>query len=109
MLNHFSTGDVDYLPVNRLLNFLPGEPTGSQRCFLITILDDGLVEQPETFMLSLRVGDNTAIKTVTILDGKVHEYSKSKTCIKIIITKGCRNGRGTIRCRYSSIQAKWGS
>ena len=73
----YTTGGVDYVPVEEVVTFSIGSLTGETQCFNVTVFDDGISEPPETFSLSLSsteaVDPNRDLLTVTIQDPSMYE------------------------------------
>ena len=68
---------MDYVSVFEALTFQAGEPSGSERCFTVGILEDSVVESPESFQLLLVLNETfrgSGDKNITILDSKI-DYS----------------------------------
>lgn len=67
---------MDYVSVSfEVLSFQAGEPTGSQRCFTVGILEDNVIESPESFQLILIINETfrgSGNKIITILDSKMN-------------------------------------
>ena len=67
----------DYLPLNQTLVFGPVANNPSQ-CVMVTVEDDEILEDSETFSVTLNTGDPDIIlsppSTVTILDNDCKEY-----------------------------------
>lgn len=75
-ISPFTTGGVDYVPVEEVVTFSVGSLTGETRCFDVAISDDGIPEPPETFSMSLSsteaVDPDRDLLTVTILDPSMY-------------------------------------
>ena len=68
---------MDYLPVLEELTFLAGELSESEHCFTVEILEDNVIESPESFQLLLVLNETfrgSGDKNITILDSKI-DYS----------------------------------
>ncbi len=58
-IDHFTVAVGDFVPINNMDVIFP--PTDSEECVDVTIRDDGLFEDPETFTVTIAPTDSNLL------------------------------------------------